>query len=103
MIGAKEFSLMKKSAYLINVSRAHIVDRNALLQALTSRNIAGAGFDVFYKEPANPSDKLLKLDNFIYTPHIAGWTLEAIEVTTNIILNSIHKLQQGKKPPTVVN
>jgi D-3-phosphoglycerate dehydrogenase len=103
MIGAKEFSLMKKSSYLINVSRAHIVDKNALLQALTSRNIAGAGFDVFYKEPANPSDKLLKLDNFIYTPHIAGWTLEAIELTTNIILNSIHKLQQGKKPHTVVN
>jgi D-3-phosphoglycerate dehydrogenase / 2-oxoglutarate reductase len=103
MIGAKEFSLMKKSAYLINVSRAHLVNRNALLQALTSRNIAGAGFDVFYEEPANPSDKFLNLDNFIYTPHIAGWTLEAIEITTNIILNSIHLLLQGKKPPTVVN
>jgi D-3-phosphoglycerate dehydrogenase / 2-oxoglutarate reductase len=103
MIGAREFSLMKKSSYLINVSRAHLVDRNALLQGLTSRNIAGAGFDVFYEEPANPSDKLLKLDNFIYTPHIAGWTLEAIAITTNIILNSIHILLQGKKPPTVVN
>jgi lactate dehydrogenase-like 2-hydroxyacid dehydrogenase len=48
-------------------------------------------------------DKLLKLDNFIYTPHIAGWTLEATEITTNIILNSIQLLLQGKKPPTVVN
>jgi phosphoglycerate dehydrogenase-like enzyme len=103
MIGAKEFSLMKKSSYLINVSRAHIVNRNALLQALIAKNIAGAGFDVFYDEPANPLDELLKLDNFIYTPHIAGWTLEATETTTNIILNNIELLLQGKKPSTVVN
>ena len=103
MIGVKEFSLMKRSCYLINVSRAHIVDKNALLQALTSRKIAGAGFDVYYEEPANPSDKLLKLDNFIYTPHIAGWTMEATEITTNVILNNIHLLLQGNKPHTVVN
>lgn len=88
---------------MINVSRAHLVDRNALLTDLASRNIAIAGFDVFYEERANPSDKLLKLDDFIYTTHIEGWTLKATEITTKIIINNIELLLKGKKPQTVVN
>ena len=71
--------------------------------SLTSRTIAGAGFDVFYEEPANPFDKLLNLDNFVYTPHIAGWTLEATNTTTDIILKNINLLFQGRKPLTVIN
>jgi D-3-phosphoglycerate dehydrogenase len=83
MIGRTEFAHMKESSFLINVSRASIVDKDALYNALTSRTIAGAGFDVFYQEPANPFDRLLNLDNFVYTPHIAGWTLEATNTTTD--------------------
>jgi D-3-phosphoglycerate dehydrogenase / 2-oxoglutarate reductase len=69
MIGTQEFSLMKSSAFLINVARAAIVDRDALYTALANRKIAGAAFDVFWEEPADPNDRLLKLDNFVLTPH----------------------------------
>ncbi|WP_196817809.1 NAD(P)-dependent oxidoreductase [Candidatus Nitrosocosmicus oleophilus] len=103
MIGRTEFARMKRSSFLINVSRASIVNKDALYNALTSRTIAGAGFDVFYEEPANPIDKLLNLDNFVYTPHIAGWTLEATNTTTDIILNNINLLLHGRKPLTVIN
>lgn len=72
MIGSIELDLMKRSAYLINVARAQIVDRDSLYTALLNRDIAGAAFDVFWQEPADPDDRLLKLDNFVLTPHIAG-------------------------------
>ena len=71
MIGAKELALMKKSAYLVNVARAAIVDREALYTVLSNNKIAGAVFDVFWEEPPDPNDKLLKLNNFVLTPHIA--------------------------------
>ncbi|HKO66010.1 MAG TPA: NAD(P)-dependent oxidoreductase [Candidatus Nitrosocosmicus sp.] len=103
MIGKTEFANMKNSSFLINVSRASIVNKDALYNALTSRTIAAAGFDVFYEEPANPFDKLLNLENFVYTPHIAGWTLEATNTTTDIILDNINLLLQGRKPLTVIN
>jgi D-3-phosphoglycerate dehydrogenase len=103
MIGRTEFAHMKRSSFLINVSRASIVNKDALYNALTLRTIAGSGFDVFYEEPANPFDKLLNLDNFIYTPHIAGWTLEATNTTTDIILNNINLLLHGRRPLTVIN
>ena len=72
MIKSRELDLMKRSAYLINVARAQIVDRDSLYTALLNRDIAGAAFDVFWQEPADPDDRLLKLDNFVLTPHIAG-------------------------------
>ena len=61
MIGIPEFNLMKSSAFLINVARAAIVDGDALYTALSNRKIAGAAFDVFWEEPADPNDRLLKL------------------------------------------
>jgi D-3-phosphoglycerate dehydrogenase len=64
MIGAKELALMKKSAYLVNVARAAIVNREELYTVLSNSKIAGAAFDVFWEEPPDPNDKLLKLNNF---------------------------------------
>ena len=48
------------------------------MAALLNRDIAGAAFDVFWEEPTDPNDRLLKLENFILTPHIAGWTTESV-------------------------
>ena len=73
MIGAREFSLMKPSAYLINVARGELVDQNALLEALRTGRIAGAGLDVFEVEPLLESP-LFALDNVVLTPHQAGLT-----------------------------
>lgn len=72
MIGAKEFAQMKPGAKLINVSRAHNVNREALLQALKSGRLGGFALDPLYEEPGNADDELLDFDNVILTPHIAA-------------------------------
>ena len=77
IIGSKELSLMKPTAFLINTARGNLVDEVALKMALIENRIAGAAFDVFGTEP--PQDiELLKLANFLATPHIGGSAEEAI-------------------------
>jgi D-3-phosphoglycerate dehydrogenase / 2-oxoglutarate reductase len=102
LIGAKEINLMKRSAFLINVARAQIVDREPLFTSLVNKKIGGAAFDVFWEEPADPNDKLLKLDNFVLTPHIAGWTTESADTTTTIIASNINRVLHGETPMTLV-
>ena len=76
MIGAEQFTKMKKGVRIINCARGGIVDENALYEALTNGKVAGAALDVFAEEP--PTDwKLLKLDNVIGAPHIGASTKEA--------------------------
>lgn len=103
MIGAKELALMKESAYLLNVARAAIVNREALYLALSNSKIAGAAFDVFWEEPPDPNDKLLKLNNFLLTPHIAGWTADSVDAIARIIATNIERFAQGETPLTIVN
>ena len=103
MIGKEEFGLMKRTAFLINVSRAQIVNRDALYTALYNGAIAGAAFDVFWEEPADPYDRLLQLDNFVQTPHIAGWTIDSANVAAEVIRKNIEMVAQGEVPSTAVN
>ena len=103
MIGKEEINLMKSSAFLINVARAAIIDGDALYSALVDGKIVGAAFDVFWDEPADPNDRLLKLDNFVLTPHIAGWTIESAKATASIIVTNIKIISQGEIPLTAVN
>src|SRR5918912_3255607 len=101
MIGAKELALMKKSAYLVNVARAAIVDKEALFTALSTNKISGAAFDVFWEEepsPSDPKDKLAKLPNFIFTPHIAGWTIESVDIIARIIATNLERFAQAQIP-----
>ena len=95
--------MMKKSAFLVNVARAAIVDREALFTALSSNKISGAAFDVFWEEPPDPNDKLLKLRNFILTPHIAGWTIESVDTMARIIATNLERFAQAQIPLTIVN
>jgi phosphoglycerate dehydrogenase-like enzyme len=74
LFGAKEFSLMKPSAFFINIGRGEIADEQALTEALQNQQIAGAGLDVFEKEPLNEESPLWELENVIITPHTAGST-----------------------------
>jgi phosphoglycerate dehydrogenase-like enzyme len=72
MIGRKELARMKETAILINVARGSVVDEKALIEALEKKKIAGAGLDVYEKEPLSAKSKLWRLDNVILTPHVAG-------------------------------
>lgn len=95
MIGPREFALMKPSAYLINVARGGLVDRNALIDALKSGRIAGAGFDVFWSEPADPKDPLLALPNFVLSPHVAGFSDVSVDHVTDVMVANFMRLAQG--------
>ena len=103
MIGSEAFASMKQSAYLVNVARAPVVDREALYAALEHKTIAGAAFDVFWEEPADPADRLLQLDSFVLTPHLAGWTRESVEAIAGVIASNIVRVAEGKSPLTLVN
>lgn len=74
MIGKRELSLMKPTAFLINCARGGEIDQTALCEALQNKRIAGAALDVGNYEPIAKDDSLLTLDNVIFTPHIAGHT-----------------------------
>jgi phosphoglycerate dehydrogenase-like enzyme len=78
MIGREEFQRMKPTAFLVNLGRGELVERNALLEALRARQIAGAGLDVYWQEPPDPADPLFSLDNVVATPHLGGVTGEAM-------------------------
>lgn len=79
MINSRTLGLMKPTAILINTSRGELVDEDALYEALTTGKIAGAAQDVFSSEPPAKDEKLLKLDNFVLTPHLGAFTGEAGE------------------------
>ncbi len=70
LVGARELGLMKKTAYLVNTSRGPIVDETALIAALQARAIAGAGLDVFDREPLPLDHPFRKMDNVVITPHL---------------------------------
>jgi len=78
LIDGRRLARMKTSAFLINVGRGELVDRDALLNALRERRIAGAGLDVYWEEPPDPTDPLFALDNVVTTPHVGGLTEEAL-------------------------
>jgi glyoxylate reductase len=102
LIGAEELSLMKKSAYLINASRGPVVDERALVQALRSGNIAGAGLDVFEEEP-KVSAELLTMENSVLLPHIGSATDETREAMTLRAVNNILAVIRGQIPPDILN
>jgi phosphoglycerate dehydrogenase-like enzyme len=74
MIGAEEISVLKPTAFLVDVSRGSVVDHNALIPALKEHKIAGAALDVYPEEPLPPDNPLWKLPNVLLTPHISGNT-----------------------------
>ncbi|MFC2066495.1 D-2-hydroxyacid dehydrogenase family protein [Chloroflexota bacterium] len=80
LVGARELSLMKPTAYVINTSRGPIIDETALIQALQDRAIAGAGIDVFDQEPLPSEHPFKHLDNVVMTPHLGYVTKEAYQV-----------------------
>jgi phosphoglycerate dehydrogenase-like enzyme len=101
-LGRKELSLMKKSAILINTGRGALVERDALLDALTNKKIAGAGLDVFHDEPMKPGDPLLGLDNVVLTPHNAGQTPEVVRDGLLRAVKNVENFLKGSPTDVVV-
>jgi phosphoglycerate dehydrogenase-like enzyme len=103
LVGARQFALMKPTAYFINTARGPIVDEKALHEALVNRRIAGAGIDVFEVEPTPPDNPLLKLDNIIVTPHHICLTDECINTIAASVFHACRELAHGRVPKNVVN
>jgi D-3-phosphoglycerate dehydrogenase len=103
MIGAREFALMQPHAYFITTARGFIHDERALAEALRSKQIAGAGIDVWDKEPPPPDHPLLQFDNVIASPHTAGVTREARANMGRIAAEQFIMTLDGKRPPRIVN
>lgn len=99
LIDAARLARMKPSAYLVNVGRGELVDKGALLEALRSRRIAGAGLDVYWDEPPDPDDELFRLDNVVATPHVGGTTYEAMNRIADRVAALLRELAVPSAPP----
>ncbi|MBP1298713.1 hydroxyacid dehydrogenase [Bradyrhizobium elkanii] len=103
MIGAREFALMQPHAYFVTTARGFIHDEKALEEALRDKRIAGAGLDVWAKEPPPPDHPLLQFDNVLASPHTAGVTREARINMGRIAAEQILDALDGKRPPRIIN
>jgi glyoxylate reductase len=101
-ISTREMRLMKKTAFLINTARGAVVDEAALVRALTRKQIAGAGLDVFEHEPEIDA-ALKKMTNVVLTPHLGSAVPEVREEMANMVVDNILALLAGHKLPNCVN
>jgi phosphoglycerate dehydrogenase-like enzyme len=97
LIGEEELWAMKPNAYLVNVSRGDIVDEIALIKALQEGWIAGAGLDVFEKEPLPPDSPLYDLDNVILSPHVAGFSPHYDERASDLFAENLRRYLTGQE------
>lgn len=102
LIGEKELRAMKKTSYLINISRGGIVDEDALIRALDEKWIAGAGLDVTVAEPLPPSSRLWDFENVILTPHISGGQEDYLLLATALFCENLKRYLKGKKLMNVI-
>jgi D-3-phosphoglycerate dehydrogenase len=103
MIGAREFALMRPDAFFITTCRGFIHDEAALADALRRKAIAGAGLDVWTKEPPDTDHPLLQFDNVLVSPHMAGVTKEARANMGRIAAEQLLAALDGERPPRIVN
>jgi glyoxylate reductase len=102
LLGEKQFALMKPTAFVINTSRGAIIDEAALVRALQARQIAGAGLDVFEREPRLEAG-LYKLENVVLAPHLGSATVGTRTKMGMIAVDNLFAVCAGKRPPNCVN
>lgn len=98
LIGRRELAMMKSTAVLLNTSRGAVVDEEALIEALREKRIAGAGLDVFHKEPISPDNPLLGLENVVLSPHTAGHAYEGWFRRSRFAWENIQRVAAGQPP-----
>jgi phosphoglycerate dehydrogenase-like enzyme len=103
LLDAAKFALMKPTAFFVNIARGPVVDEPALIAALQTGRIAGAGLDVFEREPTATDNPLKGMSNVILAPHALGWTDECFHDMAATGLQSIVDFSLGRRPVHVVN
>ncbi|WP_373505453.1 NAD(P)-dependent oxidoreductase [Aestuariivirga sp.] len=103
LINAERLALMKPTSFLVNIARGPIIDEHALIEALQSGAIAGAGLDVVEKEPPDPDNPLFFMDNVITTPHSLCWTDTFMDGVARTAITSIIDVVSGRLPEFIVN
>jgi D-3-phosphoglycerate dehydrogenase len=103
LLGRREIGLMKPTAFLINTSRGQVVDQVALIEALRERHIAGAGLDVFDREPPEDDSPLLAMENVVLTPHMASFTSEGRQRMGVTVVEQVLKVLRGERPEFLAN
>jgi D-3-phosphoglycerate dehydrogenase len=103
LIGERELRLMKPTAVLLNTSRGPVVDEAALVRALGEGRIAAAGLDVLESEPPPADNPLLKMDNVVLTPHVAGYAAGGVESRWQLSVETVLALARGQPPRSWVN
>jgi len=95
MINSDNVALLKKQPFLINVSRAELIEKKALLDVLESKTIRGVAIDAHYDEPTDPADSLLSHPNVFFSPHVAGSTVDSYLDTINAcVLNIARAIEE---------
>jgi len=102
LMAVDEFTLMKATAFVVNVARGGVIDYQALLDALNNKQIMGAGLDVFWQEPVDPSDPLFE-QNVIATPHIGGATDLSFKGIANKVAENIRRVGRAEMPVNCAN
>ena len=102
MLGAREFGMMKPGAIFVNGGRGELVDTGAMVDALNSGHLAGAGLDVFDQEPLPPDHPILSCEQVVLTPHIADQTPEGVESLNEGCVTNVIAYLEGR-PQNVAN
>jgi D-3-phosphoglycerate dehydrogenase / 2-oxoglutarate reductase len=103
MIGAKQFAMMREGACYLNTARAHLHDTDALVAALQSGHLSGAGLDHFVGEHLAPDHPLIGMGNVVLTPHIGGATYDTEANHSKLIADGLTQLLNGGRPANLVN
>jgi D-3-phosphoglycerate dehydrogenase len=103
LIDGGALTRMPKGAYLINASRGPVVDEKALIAALESGHLGGAGLDVFEQEPTPADNPLRRMENVFFSPHVGGFTLESEARVLEVVRDNLTRVLDGEEPSNVVN
>jgi D-3-phosphoglycerate dehydrogenase len=103
LVNAQVLAAMRPHAIVVNTSRGGLVDEAALVAALQAGKIAGAGLDVFEQEPPAPENPLMKFDNVVLSPHVAGVTEDSLRGMAMNVSDVVDNVFAGRAPATLLN